>query len=105
MVEKPRIYTFPFDGYWVDVGTVDAYWQTSMELISGQSKLESVRSELGDPYPQRGARRRPRSGPQGSIHESMICNGCIVRGQVITFGAVAGGIRLARAPWCARASS
>ena len=39
MVESHRIYTYPFDGYWVDVGTVDAYWSTSMELVSGQSQL------------------------------------------------------------------
>ena len=40
MVEDSDLYTYPFEGYWVDVGTVDAYWQTSMELVSGNSGLK-----------------------------------------------------------------
>jgi len=39
MVESHAIYSYPFVGYWVDVGTIEAYWQTSMELTSGESKL------------------------------------------------------------------
>ncbi len=82
MAETYPIYTFPFAGYWVDVGTVDAYWQTSMELISGQSQLK-----LYDPdwvIHTRSEERPPvKVGPQASVNESMVCNGCIVRGQVL----------------------
>jgi glucose-1-phosphate adenylyltransferase len=82
MVEGHELYVFPFDGYWVDVGTVDAYWQTSMELVSGQSKLD-----LYDPswvVHTRSEERAPvKTGPQGIIRESMVCNGCVVRGQVV----------------------
>jgi glucose-1-phosphate adenylyltransferase len=81
MVESHAIYTFPFEGYWVDVGTVDAYWETSMELTSGQSKLN-----LYDPawvIHTRSQERPPaKLGPQGSARDSLICNGCTVRGQV-----------------------
>ncbi len=81
MVETHAIYTYPFDGYWVDVGTVDAYWQTSMELTSGQSRLNlydtswiiHTRSEERPPA---------KIGPQGVVRSSLICNGCTVRGQV-----------------------
>ncbi len=82
MVKPYAIYTFPFEGYWVDVGTVDAYWQTSMELVSGQSKLN-----LYDPswvIHTRSEERAPaKVGPQAVAHESIISNGCIVRGQVV----------------------
>ena len=82
MVESHRIYTFPFDGYWVDVGTVDAYWETSMELVSGQSKLN-----LFDPswviHTKSEGRPPAKLGPQANAELSMICNGCIVRGQVV----------------------
>jgi len=82
MAETHPIYTFPFAGYWVDVGTVDAYWRTSMELISGQSQLK-----LYDPdwvIHTRSQERPPvKIGPQASVNESMVCNGCIVRGQVL----------------------
>ncbi len=81
MVEGHRLFTFPFDGYWVDVGTVDAYWSTSMALISGQSRLN-----LYDPdwviHTKSEERAPAKVGPLGTIHESMVCNGCTIRGQV-----------------------
>lgn len=82
LVDNQAIFSFPFDGYWVDVGTIDAYWSTSMELISGQSQLN-----LYDPrwviHTKSEGRPPAKLGPQASAHRSMICNGCIVRGQVI----------------------
>lgn len=81
MIENHRIYTFPFEGYWVDVGTVDAYWRTSMELISGGSALD-----LYDPswviHTKSEGRAPAKLGPQAVVQRSMVCNGCIVRGQV-----------------------
>jgi len=81
LVDNHAIYTFPFEGYWVDVGTIDAYWSTSMELVSGQSQLN-----LYDPkwviHTKSEGRPPAKLGPQASVRRSMICNGCIVRGQV-----------------------
>ncbi len=81
MVESHAIYTFPFDGYWVDVGTVDAYWDTSMELVTGRSKLK-----LDDPewviHTKSEERAPAKVGPQAVVRESIVSNGCIVRGQV-----------------------
>ncbi len=82
MVESHAIYAYPFEGYWVDVGTVEAYWQTSMELTSGESKLN-----LYDPswviHTKSEERPPAKIGPQGSAQDSLICNGCNVRGQVV----------------------
>lgn len=82
MVESHAIHTFPFDGYWVDVGTVDAYWQTSMELTSGQSRLD-----LHDPnwviHTKSKERAPAKIGPQAVAANALICNGCVMRGQVI----------------------
>jgi glucose-1-phosphate adenylyltransferase len=83
MVEQRQgVYSYPFEGYWVDVGTVDAYWKTSMELVSGACALD-----LYDPnwvIHTRSEERPPmKIGPQGSVQQSMVCNGSIVRGQVI----------------------
>jgi glucose-1-phosphate adenylyltransferase len=82
MVDEGRLYTYPFQGYWVDVGTVDAYWRTSMELVSGHSALDLY--DLAWLIRTRSQERPPvKAGPQASVQESMVCNGCIVRGQVI----------------------
>jgi glucose-1-phosphate adenylyltransferase len=29
-----RVYAYPFDGYWMDVGTVDSYWSAHMDLLA-----------------------------------------------------------------------
>jgi glucose-1-phosphate adenylyltransferase len=81
MIGERSVYAYPFEGYWVDVGTVDAYWQTSMELVTRKSGLD-----LYDPrwvIHTRSQERPPaKVGPQACIADSMICNGCVVRGQV-----------------------
>lgn len=29
-----RVFAYPFDGYWMDVGTIDSYWGAHMDLLS-----------------------------------------------------------------------
>ena len=38
--EGKRVFTYPFEGYWVDVGTVDSYWQAHMDLLSDSPSLD-----------------------------------------------------------------
>lgn len=32
--ENFKVYAYPYGGYWIDVGTVDAYWEAHMDLLS-----------------------------------------------------------------------
>ncbi len=34
--ESDPMYAYPFEGYWQDVGTIESYWQTSMEILEGR---------------------------------------------------------------------
>jgi glucose-1-phosphate adenylyltransferase len=34
------VYAYPFSGYWVDVGTADAYWETHMDLLAHPPALD-----------------------------------------------------------------
>ncbi|NJP04653.1 MAG: glucose-1-phosphate adenylyltransferase [Chloroflexaceae bacterium] len=76
-----RVMAYEFSGYWVDVGTIPAYWQTSMELLDPECELK-----LFDPdwiIRTRSEERPPvKIGPQAQIHRSIVCNGSIVRGTV-----------------------
>ncbi len=31
---EKRVFAYPYSGYWVDVGTVDTYWQAHMDLLN-----------------------------------------------------------------------
>jgi glucose-1-phosphate adenylyltransferase len=37
--EKMNVFAYPYDGYWIDVGTVDAYWEAHMDLLSSPPAL------------------------------------------------------------------
>ena len=81
LIEAGRVFAYPFEGYWVDVGTIDSYWETSMALLDPDSPLKlydrswTIRTV---------SQERPpfKMGPQARATQSMICNGSIVRGQV-----------------------
>lgn len=81
MIEHDNVVAYSFDDYWVDVGTIESYWETSMELLDPSCKLN-----LFDPswvIRTRSEERPPaKIGPQARVTRSMICNGCIVRGTV-----------------------
>jgi glucose-1-phosphate adenylyltransferase len=67
--------------YWRDVGTIDSYFQASMELL-GRHPLFDLQSAQ---WPIRTHRRplppsRFRDG--GGAHDSVISDGCLIRGRV-----------------------
>ncbi|MBI3942485.1 MAG: glucose-1-phosphate adenylyltransferase [Chloroflexi bacterium] len=79
--EGCRVYAYPFPGYWVDVGTVQSYWEANMALLEGGPQLD-----LYDPdtvIHTRSEERPPvKSGPQAKIERSLVSNGCVINGKV-----------------------
>ncbi|GAB4198907.1 MAG: glucose-1-phosphate adenylyltransferase [Roseiflexaceae bacterium] len=81
MIGHDRVMAYPFEGYWVDVGTIQSYWETSMELLDPSNTLHLYDQDWT--IHTRSEERPPvKIGPQARVSQSMICNGCIVRGQV-----------------------
>ncbi|GAB4544944.1 MAG: glucose-1-phosphate adenylyltransferase [Anaerolineae bacterium] len=81
MIGQARVYAYRFEGYWVDVGTVHAYWETNLELAQPVPPLN-----LYDPdwvIHTRDQERPPvKIGPQGRVTNSLVSNGCVIRGTV-----------------------
>ncbi len=81
MIAQDQVFAHPFAGYWVDVGTVDSYWETSMELLDPACTLDLFDAEWR--IHTRSEERPPaKLGPQSNVVSSMVCNGCVVRGTV-----------------------
>ena len=81
MIAQDSVVAHPFAGYWVDVGTIDSYWETSMELLDPACTLDLFDREWR--IHTRSEERPPaKLGPQSVVEGSMICNGCVVRGTV-----------------------
>jgi glucose-1-phosphate adenylyltransferase len=82
MIERnrARVRAYAFEGYWVDVGTLQSYWETNMAFIANPPL------NLHDPswVVHTPSRERPpvKVGLQGRISRSIVSNGCVVRGRV-----------------------
>mgnify|MGYP001193226428 CR=1 FL=1 len=82
MVAKgERVYAYPFTGYWQDVGTIQSYWETHMDLLSDHPAFD-----LYDPswvIHTRSEERPPARISSGSqIVSSLISHGCVIKGRV-----------------------
>ena len=81
MIRDYRAFAYRFDGYWVDVGTIDSYWETSMALLNSNSELNLYDNSWV--VRTRSQERPPvKLGPQARVHNSLLSNGCVIRGTV-----------------------
>ena len=82
MVARDKVFAYPFSGYWVDVGPIAAYWETSLALLEEQPALDLY--DVNWVIHTRSKERPPvKVGSHGEIHDSLLSNGCIVNGTVI----------------------
>ncbi|MGE5530906.1 MAG: glucose-1-phosphate adenylyltransferase family protein [Bacteroidota bacterium] len=82
MVQQDRAFAYPFNGYWVDVGTIEAYWATNLALLAEDPALDLY--DRNWVFHTRSEERPPvRLGPAGASHHSLVSNGCIIHGTVI----------------------
>ena len=94
MVEEGRrVFAYEFAGYWQDVGTVESYWQTSLDLLSDDPGIEL--NDLGWLVYTKSEERPPaRIGPGATVSRSMISHGCVVDGTV-EHSVLSPGVRVA----------
>ncbi len=72
-----RVFAYPFEGYWVDVGTVEAYWRTQMDLLDSPPPLDlNDRSWV---VHTRSEERPPVQIREGAVvRDSMVTDGCVL---------------------------
>jgi len=88
------VFAYPFSGYWVDVGTIQAYWETSLAMVAEKPELD-----LYDPkwviHTRSEERPAVKLGPAGQSRDSLICNGCVIDGTVVN-SVLSPGVRVER---------
>lgn len=76
-----RMFAYPFEGYWKDVGTLDSLWEANMDLLGENPKLDlrdlrwriSSRNNADPPH---------FAGDGAKITNSMVTEGCEIYGTV-----------------------
>jgi len=91
-----KVYAFPYNGYWVDVGTVDSYWQAHMDLLNDPPSLDlnnrnwviHTRTEEQPPM---------RICQNAVVENSLIADGCVISNNarvshsILSPGVIVGG--------------
>jgi glucose-1-phosphate adenylyltransferase len=82
LADRACVYGHRFDGYWRDVGTIEAYWAANLDLVGlvppldlfDTSWLIHTRSEERSPA---------KLGPGAQVRHALISHGCIINGTVL----------------------
>ncbi|MDK2904939.1 MAG: glucose-phosphate adenylyltransferase [Eubacteriaceae bacterium] len=79
--EKKQIFAYPFSGYWRDVGTVESYYQANMDLLDPDCDFD-LNDKNFHVFSNNISRHPQYIGPYAKVRNSLICDGCMIFGQV-----------------------
>ena len=81
LADNQRMFAYPFEGYWKDVGTIDSLWEANMDILNPKMSLE-----LDDPGWRIYARTRALPphfiNGRATVQNSLVSEGCFVDGEV-----------------------
>ncbi len=81
--ENSDVYGYEFSGYWQDVGTLDSYLDTSLDLLHSNENVLDLYEDEWKIYTRSEELPPVRIGKQAKIANALISNGCIIEGTVI----------------------
>jgi glucose-1-phosphate adenylyltransferase len=89
-----NIYAYPFEGYWADVGTLQAYWEANMALLAETPALDLYDSEWV--IHTRSEEQPPvLIGSKAWVGGNLLSNGCVIEG-VVERSVLSPGARVAQ---------
>ena len=82
LAENKKLLAYEFKGYWKDIGTIDSYYEATMDLLKDNPHIDIFQkdqkifsnSNISPPH---------FVGASGKVERSLICNGCIIDGTVV----------------------
>jgi glucose-1-phosphate adenylyltransferase len=75
-----KLYAFQFDGYWRDIGTVESYYESHMDILKEKPRLTN-----NSTWPILGERHtpsRPVTYEANHVVNSVVSHGCVIEGYV-----------------------
>ena len=84
MYEQRKVYGYKFKGYWGYARTIEEYWQTNMDLLGPNPKIDLEKWGLRTNLDHRniGDCQPLKVGNNASIQNSLVYNGCVIEGSV-----------------------
>lgn len=81
LAKKQRLFVYRFKGYWRDVGTVQSYYDSQMDLMDNIDNI-NVFTENDKVFSNSNIYPPQYIGPNANVSNSLISNGCRVYGSV-----------------------
>ncbi len=92
VAEGRRLYAYPYDGYWVDVGTVGSYWQAHMDLLVPHPPID-LNDRTWIIHTRTEERPPVRIDRDAKVVDSMITDGTILRsGSIVERSVLSPGV-------------
>ena len=82
LADGKRVFAYPFEGYWKDVGTIKSLWEANMDLLDPNSGL-NLRDPKAKIYARNYAQPSSYIASGADIVNSYVAEGCTVRGTVV----------------------
>ena len=76
-----KLFSYRFEGYWKDVGTISSLWEANMDLIGDDPILNPVDKNFKI-YSKNNARAPQYLGPNSKVSNSLVSEGCRIYGTV-----------------------
>ena len=76
-----KLYSYTFDGYWKDVGTISSLWEANMDLIGEEPVLKLLESDMRI-YSKNNARAPQYIGSSAVVENSLVSEGSRIEGTV-----------------------
>lgn len=79
--EERRMFAYPFEGYWKDVGTIESYYRANMDLLEENPKF-NIFDDYLKIYSKAPFLPPHYVGPEARIRKSLVPDGCVIMGEV-----------------------
>ncbi|MBQ8523729.1 MAG: glucose-1-phosphate adenylyltransferase [Clostridia bacterium] len=76
-----KMFAYPFDGYWKDVGTISSLWEANMDLL-GEKPVFDLKDKSWRIYSRNTSMPPHHVGEKAKISNSLITEGCDIEGIV-----------------------
>ena len=82
MIGTAKVYAYRFNGYWLDINTLETYWKANLALLGAEPTLNLHDSAWI--LPAHANNISPADiRPTGSVTHSLISEGCVIEGEIV----------------------
>jgi glucose-1-phosphate adenylyltransferase len=104
---KEKVFAYPFQDknrkkakYWRDIGSLDSYWETNMDLVSVDPEFNlydqewPIRTYQGQYPPAKTVFANEKQGRVGQVLDSLVSGGCVISGGRVERSILAPRVRI-----------